>query len=126
MSQTKEAALEAKIREGLPQDVQLRFKVIESYLTIKPTTFLGSDNFSKLQAKIRELGGEYVSAGKQSHFRFFLGSKDSSDLEDWYARQKPPPLTLVLNLNLQVSSPQQLEEYLKALKKSIQGETKNG
>jgi hypothetical protein len=36
---------------------------------VKPKAFLGTDNFIKLAAAVRELGGEYVSAGKESHFK---------------------------------------------------------
>jgi hypothetical protein len=38
------------------------------FVIIKPRQFLGSDNFSKIAAKIRTLGGQYCSAGKNSHF----------------------------------------------------------
>ena len=31
--------------------------------------FLGSEDFAKIASKIRNAGGEYVSTGKQSHFR---------------------------------------------------------
>lgn len=36
---------------------------------IKPKAFLGTENFMKLATVVRELGGEYVSAGKESHFK---------------------------------------------------------
>lgn len=36
---------------------------------VKPRRFLGSDNFVKIAAIVRNLGGEYVSAGKNSHFK---------------------------------------------------------
>ena len=35
---------------------------------LKPKQFLGSDNFSKIAATVRNIGGAYVSAGKNSHF----------------------------------------------------------
>jgi hypothetical protein len=35
---------------------------------LKPKQFLGSDNFSKIAATVRTIGGQYVSAGKNSHF----------------------------------------------------------
>lgn len=38
------------------------------FVIIKPAKFLGSENFSKVASAIRELGGSYVSAGKNSHF----------------------------------------------------------
>jgi len=39
------------------------------YVKVKPRQWLGSDNFAKVAAVIREVGGEYKSAGKESHFR---------------------------------------------------------
>jgi hypothetical protein len=47
----------------------LTFEEKDDYIIIKPKQFLGSDNFSKIASKVRENGGEYISAGKGSHFR---------------------------------------------------------
>ena len=38
------------------------------FIVVKPRRFLGSDNFGRIASIIRDLGGEYVSAGKNSHF----------------------------------------------------------
>lgn len=38
------------------------------FVIVKPSKFLGSENFAKVASAIRELGGSYVSAGKNSHF----------------------------------------------------------
>lgn len=113
----------AKIKEALP-NVKLKFEVIEDYLTIKPESFLGTEVFANLQAKIRELGGDYVSAGKLSHFHISLNPKESADLKEWYSKQKLKslPFTLTLNLNLQVT-PEQLEDILKKVA-SLQEEKK--
>ena len=46
----------------------LLFEEAGSYIIVKPKRFLGSDNFAKIASVVRELGGEYVSAGKNSHF----------------------------------------------------------
>jgi len=35
---------------------------------VKPRKFLGSENFAKIASAIRAIGGQYVSAGKASHF----------------------------------------------------------
>lgn len=110
------------IREGLPSDVKLHFEEIDIYLVVKPEGWLGSEGFSKVQAKILEHGGEYVSAEKNSHFRIPLATKEMS-LKEWYEEQKrkqePLPATLTLNLNLQVTTSSQLEEILKVLKKNL-------
>ena len=37
-------------------------------IIVKPRQFLGSENFAKIASAIRAIGGQYVSAGKASHF----------------------------------------------------------
>jgi hypothetical protein len=41
----------------------------EKYIVIRPLQFLGSENFAKIAAVVRNNGGDYISAGKKSHFR---------------------------------------------------------
>ena len=59
------------IRMMFPDDLEglLSFEEKDEYIVIKPRQFLGSDNFSKIASIVRGAGGEYVSAGKASHFR---------------------------------------------------------
>jgi len=47
----------------------LTFEETGEYIVIKPRRFLGSDNFAKIASIVRSAGGEYISAGKGSHFR---------------------------------------------------------
>lgn len=47
----------------------LTFEESGNYILIKPRKFLGSDNFAKIASIVRGVGGEYISAGKQSHFK---------------------------------------------------------
>jgi len=47
----------------------LLFEETGNLIIVKPRRFLGSDNFAKIAAVIREIGGEYVSAGRNSHFK---------------------------------------------------------
>jgi hypothetical protein len=47
----------------------LIFEETKDYIIIKIRRFLGSDNFSKIAAIVRSVEGEYVSAGKESHFK---------------------------------------------------------
>lgn len=47
----------------------LLFEESGKFIIVKPKRFLGSDNFSKIAAVVRGLGGEYVSAGRESHFK---------------------------------------------------------
>jgi hypothetical protein len=55
---------------SFPEEVQdlLDFKEQGDKIIIRPLQYLGSENFAKSAAVVRELGGEYVSAGKESHF----------------------------------------------------------
>ena len=60
-----------KIKQLFPRDLEemLSFEESGEYVVVKPRQYLGRDNFGKIAAVIREAGGEYVSQGKQSHFR---------------------------------------------------------
>lgn len=59
------------IKMMFPEDLEnmLNFEEKDEYIIVKPRQFLGSDNFSKIASAVRSMGGEYVSAGKGSHFR---------------------------------------------------------
>jgi len=60
-----------KIKILFPQDLEamLTFEQAGEYIVIKPRQFLGSENFAKIASIVREANGEYISAGKESHFR---------------------------------------------------------
>jgi hypothetical protein len=47
----------------------LTFTDKDDYIIIKPRQYLGSENFAKIASIMRGAGGEYISAGKDSHFR---------------------------------------------------------
>jgi hypothetical protein len=59
------------IRGSFSSDLEemLTFEETGDYIVIKPRRFLGSDNFAKIASIVRSLGGEYISAGKNSHFK---------------------------------------------------------
>jgi hypothetical protein len=59
------------IKMMFPEDLEnlLSFEEKEDYIIIKPRQFLGSENFAKIASVVRGIGGDYVSAGKASHFR---------------------------------------------------------
>lgn len=59
------------IRMSFPEDLEARlgFEERGEYIMIKPKQFLGSENFAKIASAVRGMGGEYISAGKDSHFR---------------------------------------------------------
>ncbi|MBT0160714.1 hypothetical protein G4O51_12110 [Candidatus Bathyarchaeota archaeon A05DMB-2] len=59
------------IRMAFPEDLEnlLSFEEKGEYIIIKPKQFLGSENFAKIASAVRGMGGEYISAGRDSHFR---------------------------------------------------------
>jgi hypothetical protein len=59
------------IRMSFPEELESRLSFEEKvdYIIIKPKQFLCSENFAKIASAVRGMGGEYISAGKDSHFR---------------------------------------------------------
>jgi len=60
------------VQRVFPQDLagMLYFEVTDEYVLVKPRQYLGSDNFRRIASIVRnQLAGEYVSAGRDSHFR---------------------------------------------------------
>ena len=47
----------------------LYFQEKTDYIEIKPRQFMGSENFARASSIVRGAGGEYISAGRNSHFR---------------------------------------------------------
>ena len=60
-----------EVRESFSSDLEemLTFEETEDHVVITPRGFLGSDNFARIASIVRSLGGEYISAGKNSHFK---------------------------------------------------------
>ena len=61
------------IRMMFPENLEslLSFEEKGDYIIIKPRQFLGSENFAKIASTVRGIGGEYISAGRDSHFRVY-------------------------------------------------------
>ncbi len=59
------------IRRSFSSDLEelLIFEEAGDHVMIRTRRFLGSENFAKIASVVRSLGGEYVSAGKDSHFK---------------------------------------------------------
>lgn len=59
------------VRAIFPKELEnmLTFEETGKYIVIKPRQYLGSENFAKIASLVRSAGGEYISAGKESHFR---------------------------------------------------------
>jgi hypothetical protein len=60
-----------EIRMSFPEELEslLGFEEKGDYIIIKLMGFLGSEKFAKIASAVRGMGGEYISAGKESHFR---------------------------------------------------------
>jgi hypothetical protein len=73
-SDSQDAKTIESIKQKFPQELQelLSFEVQDESAIIKPRQFLGSENFAKIASTIKEQGGDYISQGKQSHFRIPL------------------------------------------------------
>ena len=59
------------VKQAFSSELQgmLTFEDSESFFIVRPRRFLGSDNFAKIASVVRNLGGEYISAGRNSHFK---------------------------------------------------------
>jgi hypothetical protein len=70
--QPPRALTAADASQAFPEDLRkmLSFSEDGDCVLVKPLGFLGGGNFRKVANIVKgELGGEYVSAGKDSHFR---------------------------------------------------------
>lgn len=59
------------VMDYFPDDLKAKLKFSkkeDGKIKVAPREFLGSENFAKIASIIRGVGGEYVSAGKESHF----------------------------------------------------------
>ncbi len=65
-----------EVKTSIPQECKelITYEENQKYYILKPKAFLGSENFGKILNAIRGFGGEYVSAGKNSHFRILKGA----------------------------------------------------
>lgn len=67
-AQKKRSITDVKQAFSSELEGMLLFEEKEKIIIVRPRRFLGSDNFAKIASIIRNLEGEYVSAGKKSHF----------------------------------------------------------
>jgi hypothetical protein len=59
------------VKQAFPSELagMLLFEESGVFIIVKPRRFLGSDNFARIASIVRDLGGEYISAGRNSHFK---------------------------------------------------------
>jgi hypothetical protein len=59
------------VKMMFPEDLEglLNFEDRGEYIKITPRQYLGAENFAKIAQIARGAGGDYISAGKDSHFR---------------------------------------------------------
>ena len=70
-AQESKAVTVDSVKAVFPEDLEamLTFEDKGDSIILKPKQFLGSENFAKIASVVRGVGGAYVSAGKDSHFR---------------------------------------------------------
>jgi predicted DNA-binding transcriptional regulator YafY len=61
------AELQAKIPSELKDS--LTYEENQHYFIVRPRQYLGAENFAKILDAVRQVGGEYISKGKDSHFK---------------------------------------------------------
>ncbi|MCP8313664.1 MAG: hypothetical protein H3Z53_04735 [archaeon] len=64
------------ITATLPKELKARLTFIDNqeYIVIRPREYLGSQSFARLAELLKDnFDGEYVSSGKESHFRVKKG-----------------------------------------------------
>jgi len=59
------------VAQAFPQELkgQLYFEDSGDHILVKARKYLGSDTFRQVMDVVKQFGGEYVSAGRESHFR---------------------------------------------------------
>jgi len=65
----------AEVEKAIPEECRdlLTYEENNTYFILKPRAYLGSENFVKVLDTVKQFGGEYISAGKNSHFRILKG-----------------------------------------------------
>jgi hypothetical protein len=62
-------AVKSKLPSDLLDRLDVAYREAGKIIMVKPIAFLGSDNFAKVAQAIKNnLGGQYISAGKDSRF----------------------------------------------------------
>jgi len=72
-----EIANAVMVKMLFPPDLQklLSFEEREDVVIVRPIRFLGPEKFAPIASIARENKGEYISAGKDSHFRMPLKTR---------------------------------------------------
>jgi hypothetical protein len=93
MGKGRTASLE-NIKQKFPQELQdlLSFEVQDEGAIIKPRQFLGSENFVKIADIVKAHGGDYVSAGKESHFRIPVSAQETPQVPEKVPASPPTDL----------------------------------
>lgn len=72
-----------KVKALFVEDLRslLNFEQHGNCVVIKPRTFLGSENFAEISRVVTANGGEWISAGKESHFRIPIASSEPAQAQ---------------------------------------------
>jgi len=70
-AEPKKTLLTQDAKALFPKELEelLNFEENQNYIILKTKRFLGSEDFAKIAAIVRAAKGEYISAGKDSHFK---------------------------------------------------------
>jgi len=70
-----------EVKALFPADLQklLSFQMAEGCCIIRPTQYLGTENFSSIANIVRAYSGEYVSCGRDSHFKIPLPLRNPNE-----------------------------------------------
>jgi len=70
-TQPKRTLLTQDAKNLFPKELEdlLNFEENQTHIIMKTKRFLGSEDFAKIAAIVRAAKGEYISAGKDSHFK---------------------------------------------------------
>jgi len=70
-TEVKPAVTVDSVAKMFPQELknQLFFEESGDYVVVRVRKYLGQADFKKIAEIVKRLGGEYISAGKDSHFR---------------------------------------------------------
>lgn len=79
-----------KAKDFFPDTLRklLKFEETEDCIVIRPHQYLGRETFANIARIVREGGGEYISAGKQSHFRFPKEAAEEGKKPDAHERMQ--------------------------------------
>ena len=109
----RERTLESVV-QAFPKDLAelLYFEDAGDHILVRPKGYLGSERFQRILEIVRNLGGEYVSTGKDSHFKVpkkFEAFASKTESEKAPPLEAPPERPKTLLEEVEASMPADLK-----------------